>query len=145
MDKILNTLLIDIFFILAYGGVVISADAATIQGVYGESATIIFVANASVPIEFFQVFLIDNSICNALARGVGNGFEILSNFTDKLKGRTIVSYSNNRYNISITNLQFTDEFQIFGKAFWEVEPNAFSEEAFSNLEVFGKKRLSLQY
>ena len=124
---------------------VIRADTATIQGVYGESATIIFVTNASVAIESFQVFLINNSIRNPLARGVGNGFEISSNLPDKLKGRTIVSYSNNRYNISIRNLQFTDEFQLLGKAFWEVGPNAFSEEAFSSLKVFGKKRSSLQY
>ena len=124
---------------------VIRADTATIQGVYGESATIIFVTNASVAIESFQVFLINNSIRNPLARGVGNGFEISSNLPDKLKGRTIVSYSNNRYNISIRNLQFTDEFQLLGKAFWEVGPNAFSEEAFSSLKVFGKKRSSLQH
>ena len=90
------------------------------------------------------MFYINNSIRNALARGVGNGFEISSNLPDKLKGRTIVSYSDNRYNISITNLQFTDEFQFLGKAFWEVGANAFTEEALSRLEVFGKKRLSLQ-
>ena len=132
------------FFILVYGGVVVSADTATIQGVYGESATIIFVTNASVALGSFQVFFNNNSIHNALARGVGNGFEISSNLPDKLKGRTIVSYSDDRYNISITNLQFTDEFQLLGKAFWEVELNAFSEEASSRLEVFGKKRLFLQ-
>ena len=99
--------------------------------------TIIFVTNASVAIESFQVFLINNSIRNALARGVGNGLGISSNFPGKLKGRAIVSYSNNRYNITMTNLQFTDEFQLVGKAFWEVGSNAFSEEAFSSLEVFG--------
>ena len=123
---------------------VVSADTSTIQGVYGKSATVIFVTNASVPLGSFQVFYINNSIRDALARGVGNGFEISSNLPDKLKGRTIVSYSDNRYNISITNLQFTDEFQFLGKAFWEVGANAFTEEALSRLEVFGKKRLSLQ-
>ena len=143
-------LLIDIFFILAYGDMVICANAAPIQGKYGESGTIIFVVNASVPI-YFEVFLINNSINNSLAYGFGNHFMINSNLPDKLKGRTVVSYCNNRYNISITNLQFTDEFQILAKAWgigraWGVGPILIvSGEAFSSLEVFGKKRLSLQY
>ena len=143
-------LLIDIFFILAYGDMVICADAAPIQGKYGESGTIIFVVNASVPI-LFKVILINNSINDTLAYGYGNHFMVNSNFSDKLKGRTVVSYCNNRYNITITNLQFTDEFQILAKAWgigraWGVGPLiTVSGEAFSSFEVFGKKRLSLQY
>ena len=116
---------------------VVSTNTAIIQGVYGESATITFASTASVAIESFQVFLINDTTLIALACGVGNGFEIADKLPHKLKERIIVSYVNNKSNITVTTLQYTDEFQPLGKAFREEGPEAFSEEAFSSLEVFG--------